>query len=108
MIISGGENIYPAEVESALNSLPGITRKRGHRRALLPAGAKSARRSSSAAALGDWNPDTIREALALKLASYKIPKYVQHVPSLPKTATGKVRKHDLSQLIKETADGNHR
>ena len=56
----------------------------------------------------DWNPDTIREALAPKLASYKIPKYVRHVPSLPKTATGKVRKRDLSQLIKETADGNHR
>jgi fatty-acyl-CoA synthase len=107
MIISGGENIYPAEVEAALNLLPGIFES-------AVVAVPDARWGEVGAAFivgsggHDWNPVTIREALAPKLASYKIPKYVQHVPSLPKTATGKVRKRDLSQLIKETADDHHR
>ena len=98
MIISGGENIYPAEVEAQINSLPGITesaviavpddRWGEVGLALIVPDPDSARQ---------WDAATLREALADQLAAFKIPKHVQVVESLPKTVTGKVRKQDLRQ-----------
>jgi fatty-acyl-CoA synthase len=98
MIISGGENIYPAEVESQINSLPGVIE------------------SAVIAVLDDrwgevglafivpapevaqpWDATTLRDALTGRLAAYKIPKHVREVESLPKTVTGKIRKQDLRQ-----------
>ena len=46
----------------------------------------------------NWDQGTVREALLPKLAAYKIPKYIQTVNGLPKTATGKIRKQDLRSL----------
>ncbi len=94
LIISGGENIYPAEVEAQLNALPGIIES-----ALIAAadqrwgevGLAYVVQSTDA----DWTAEGIRAALAGKLAAFKIPKYVRFVEQLPKTATGKIRKEHL-------------
>jgi fatty-acyl-CoA synthase len=94
MIISGGENVYPAEVESALLELDGVDEaavigvpdeKWGEvgLALLVP---------SPGAAL---DPDAVRAALRERLAGFKVPQQVRVVDELPKTATGKIRKPDL-------------
>src|SRR5712691_3176321 len=114
MIISGGENIYPAEVEAQINSLPGIIesaviavpedRWGEVGLAFLVLDPEAARQ---------WDAATLREALSDRLAAYKIPKHVRVVESLPKTVTGKVRKQDLRQaaaspLAQDTAEQGNR
>ena len=94
MIISGGENVYPAEIESALLSLPGIDEA-----AVI--GVRGARWGEVAFAVlvaapgSPADPDTVRSALSQRLAGFKIPARIEFVGELPKTATGKVRKPDL-------------
>jgi fatty-acyl-CoA synthase len=94
MIISGGENVYPAEIESALLSLPGIDEA-----AVI--GVPDARWGEVALAVlvaapgSPADPDTVRSALSQRLAGFKIPARIEFVGELPKTATGKVRKPDL-------------
>ena len=95
MIISGGENIYCAEVENALAAHPGIVEVavigRPHERwgetpvaVLVPVdGAEPL----TAAGLGQW--------LQGKLASYKKPTEVVVLDELPRNASGKVVKHVL-------------
>jgi fatty-acyl-CoA synthase len=94
MIISGGENVYPAEVESALLELPGVLEaavigipdeKWGEvgLAVVVPAPGSAE------------DPEAVRTALRERLAGFKVPRHVEFVPELPKTATGKIRKPDL-------------
>ena len=103
MIISGGENIYPAEVEAQLNSLPGIIESAV---VAVPDERWGEVGLAYIVSSGErsWDQGTVREALLPKLAAYKIPKYIQVVDELPKTATGKVRKQDLRPLAAKERD----
>ena len=94
LIITGGLNVHPLEVETALDSLPGVAESavfgaphpdfgEGVVAAVVPAGG------------GDASPDGLRRALASRLAGYKIPKQILVTGSLPRNAMGKVRKSDL-------------
>jgi fatty-acyl-CoA synthase len=94
MIISGGENIYPAEVEALINRIDGVVdcaviavpdERWGE------VGMACIVRRPSA------GPDEriVRETLESELARFKIPKYLRFVDDLPRTATGKVRKAEL-------------
>jgi fatty-acyl-CoA synthase len=94
MIISGGENVYPAEVESALLELDGIAEA-----AVI--GVPDARWGEAGLAVLVASPgatpdgEAVRAALRERLAGFKVPREVRFVPELPKTATGKIRKPDL-------------
>jgi fatty-acyl-CoA synthase len=94
MIISGGENVYPAEVESALLELPGIDEA-----AVI--GVPDERWGEAGLAFvvlspGEpADPEALRAALRERLAAFKVPRHVRFVAALPKTATGKIRKQDL-------------
>jgi fatty-acyl-CoA synthase len=94
MIISGGENIYPAEIESALLELPGVLEA-----AVI--GVPDQRWGEVGLAVvvpspgTPEDPDAIRTALRERLAGFKVPRHVEFVDELPKTATGKIRKPDL-------------
>ena len=94
LIISGGENIYPSEVEVAINALDGVIES-----ALVAVPDDRWGEVGEAyvvTAQPDlWTAETLRAALAGTVAAFKIPKYVSFVPELPKTATGKIRKQDL-------------
>jgi fatty-acyl-CoA synthase len=94
MIISGGENVYPAEVESALLELPGVVEA-----AVI--GVPDERWGEIGLAVlvvapgADRDPEAIRTALRERLAGFKVPRLVEFADELPKTATGKIRKPDL-------------
>ena len=97
VIISGGENIYPAEIEDHLNSMEGVTGAAvigvpdeqwgevGWAILTVREGVDQATVSTAA----------VKAALDGKLARYKIPKRVIVVDEFPRTASGKIRKADL-------------
>lgn len=94
MIISGGENIYPAEVENLLNDLDGVTGVAvigvpDERWGEVPWAIVTVRDGAAV------DTDTVRAHLDGKLARYKLPKHVVIVDELPRTASGKVRKAEL-------------
>jgi fatty-acyl-CoA synthase len=97
MYISGGENVYPAEVEAALFEHPAIAEA-----AVI--GVPDDRwgevgRAFLVAAPGQTpRPDELRAYLAERLARYKIPAYFEVVPDLPRTGSNKVRKAALRLL----------
>jgi fatty-acyl-CoA synthase len=98
MIISGGENIYPAEIENILAASPAILECAVVGRPDAKWGEVAVAvvvRASSGAAL------EVGDVLALlegKIARYKHPREIRFVESLPKTALGKVQKSDLIKL----------
>ncbi|WP_165521911.1 acyl-CoA synthetase [Micromonospora zingiberis] len=94
MIISGGENIYPPEIEQLLGELDGVTGAAvigvpDERWGEVPWAIVTVRPGASV------DVDTVRAYLDGKLARYKLPKNVVIVDDLPRTASGKVRKADL-------------
>lgn len=100
MYISGGENVYPAEVERALLAHPAVlevavlgvpdTRwgEVGHAAITLRPG-------------GSADVETLRAYARSVLAAYKVPKFITLVPDFPRTAAGKVQKHVLRALLEE-------
>lgn len=101
MIIRGGENIYPKEIEEFLYTHPKISdvqvygvpdRKYGEQvmaAVILKKGV-------------DMAEEEVREFCRGKIANYKIPKYVKFVEGYPMTASGKIQKFKLREMaIKE-------
>ena len=92
LIISGGFNIYPREIEESLTELPGI------REAAVVGQADALRGEVPVAYLvsdADLDIRAIEAALRAQLASFKIPRGYVRVDSLPRTALGKVQRHLL-------------
>ncbi len=94
IIISGGENIYPQEIENVLYELPGIVEcavvahqdeKWGQVPALYVVSALPAA--------------AIFSHLSRKLAKYKLPKKIIQLAELPKNAVGKIAKRDLAGAV---------
>jgi len=105
LIISGGENIYPAEVEDALYQHPAVSEcgvigvpdetwgEVGRAVVVLREGASAA-------------PEQLLAFLADRIARYKVPKSVVFTDTLPRTASGKVIKQKLrSQFTPTDEDG---
>lgn len=94
MIISGGENIYPAEVERAVERHPAV-------REVAVVGVAHPRWVETPVAVvvaaGEDRPDTeeMVEFLKAGLASYKKPSAVVYVEELPRNASGKILKRSL-------------
>jgi fatty-acyl-CoA synthase len=94
MIISGGENIYPAEVESALHAHPAVAQA-----ALIGVPDEKWGQVGWAvvvlAAGGDLSAEALRDFCAVRLARYKLPKRIIFADALPMTGPGKVDKRAL-------------
>jgi fatty-acyl-CoA synthase len=98
MVIRGGENVYPREVEEFLYTHPdvvdaqviGVPDERFGEELMawvrLREGAEP------------LTPEALREFCAGKLAHYKIPRYVKIVDGFPMTVTGKVRKVEMREV----------
>jgi malonyl-CoA/methylmalonyl-CoA synthetase len=92
LIISGGFNIYPREIEELLMEQPGV-----HEAAVVGA-ADPVRGEVPVAYLvtaGQLDDAALRARLATQLASFKLPRAFVRVEALPRTALGKVQKHLL-------------
>ena len=104
LIIRGGENIYPAEIENRLIEHPDITEVAVDRRR-SPA-ARSRGEGVRRCARVRLTEDGVREFAGEALAAYKVPTHVEFVDALPHNATGKVLKHLLGkEQPPETAAG---
>ncbi len=102
MIISGGENIYPAEVERVLHEHPAVAEAAVIGRAdpkwqEVPV-AYVVRRSGSTA-----SADDITRHVGTQLARFKVPREVVFVDALPRNALGKVQHFLLRQEAQEQA-----
>ncbi len=100
MIIRGGQNIYPAQVESILLKFEGVAET-----AVI--GVDEPRWGQEVLAVvkrAEGSEITEKDVLNYAkehLAQYKCPKYVRFVEELPKTATGKIRKNVLAEQFAE-------
>jgi fatty-acyl-CoA synthase len=99
LIISGGENIHPAEIESALADMPGLLE-------CAAFGVPDARWGEAVALAyvvregADLHEDALRDHLAARLARYKWPRHWLRLEALPKTALGKVQRHALGERFR--------
>lgn len=100
MIIRGGENIYPREVEEFLMSMPGVldvqvvavpSRKYGEEVAafIIPRPGV------------EILPEDVRDFCRGKVSWYKIPKYIKTITGFPLTASGKIQKFKLREMAAE-------
>ena len=90
LIITGGVNVYPAEVESALSDVPGVTDV-----AVFGRADESWGQRVCAAYVGEASEEALRERAAERLSPVKRPKEYIRLESLPRTATGKVQRQKL-------------
>jgi malonyl-CoA/methylmalonyl-CoA synthetase len=90
LVISGGFNVYPREIEDVLLEQPGV-------REAAVVGAPDERRGEVPVAyvVGDAEPGALEAACRRELASFKVPRAFVFVESLPRNALGKVEKHRL-------------
>ena len=98
LIISGGQNVYPTEVERVLHELPGIAQVAVVGAADPVYGERVVAFIVVADGLELTSDDVIAHCRAA-LASYKKPSQVVFVDDLPKTITGKIKKQDLRALL---------
>ena len=100
MVIRGGENIYPREIEEFL-----FTHSAVEQAAVV--GVPDAKYGEELCA---WiklktdqsaTEDQIRDFCRAKLAHYKVPRYVRFVDSFPQTVTGKIQKFKIREVMKE-------
>lgn len=99
LIISGGENIYPHEIETVLLSHPAISEA-------CVVGICDRDWGESVAAVivssEDLSLDAVRSFCEQKsLARYKLPKLVKIWESLPKTASGKLRRQEIRDKVQD-------
>ena len=101
MFISGGENVYPAEVEAALFEHPAVAEA-----AVI--GVPDDRWGEVGAAYvvtrseASTDGEELRTFLRTRLARYKVPVHVHLVDDLPRTGSGKIRKQVLREMSRDT------
>jgi fatty-acyl-CoA synthase len=97
-IITGGENVDPAEVEGALCDLEGVREVA----VIGPPADEWGQVVTAVLVLDDGanvGLEEVRQHLRLRLARYKIPRDVVHVQHLPRTGTGKLLRRELLAAI---------
>lgn len=94
LIISGGENIYPKELEDLVYTLPSVKEC-----AVVPVSdPKWGQVPALFVAFHDgesMTTDAILSFMTKSLAKYKVPKYVKILPTLPRNGTGKIVRNEL-------------
>ncbi len=104
MIIAGGFNIYPREIDEVLFEHPKVKEAC----AVGPAGPVS-RRNGQGLRRAPGRRDPHREEVVAyckeKLAAYKVPKQIEFVDELPKSAIGKVLRRELREMEEKRAKG---
>ena len=101
LIISGGYNVYPKEIEMAIDAIDGVAES-----AVIgvahPDFGEGVVAVVARVAGSDIKPDAITLALGTELAAFKRPKKVVIVDELPRNAMGKVQKAELRNIYKDS------
>lgn len=101
MVIRGGENVYPREVEEFLYKHPAV-------RDVTVVGVPDDRFGEELCAWiilkagvtpADVSPESIREFCQGRIAYYKVPRYVRFVEEFPMTVTGKIQKFEIRKRM---------
>ncbi|MGV0799203.1 acyl-CoA synthetase, partial [Mycolicibacterium elephantis] len=98
MIVSGGENVYPIEVEKTLSAHPDVAEA-----AVL--GVDDEQFGQRLAAFVVLNPratatpDSLKQRVRDNLANYKVPREITILTELPRNSTGKIVRRDLQALV---------
>ena len=104
LIISGGFNIYPAEVENALDAIKGISES-----AVIGVPHPDFGEGVTAVVVSEnerpLTVDDIRTTLEHDLANYKLPKRVFFVDALPRNKMGKIQKNQLREQFQSAYQG---
>ncbi|MGH7486013.1 MAG: AMP-binding enzyme, partial [bacterium] len=94
MVISGGVNIYPAEIEAALHGMPGV-----HDCAVFGVPSEEFGEALAAAIQPEpgaaLDPASIQTWLAARIAGYKVPRLIEFHDALPREDSGKIFKRKL-------------
>jgi fatty-acyl-CoA synthase len=97
MIIRGGENVYPKEIEDYLYTMPGI-------KDVQVVGISSEKYGEEVGAFIILHKDVgmkeedVRDFCRGQISRFKIPKYIFFVDSFPLTSSGKIQKYVLRQM----------
>lgn len=106
MIIRGGENIYPREIEEFLYTHPAV-------KDVQVVGVPSEKYGEEVMAFiqlkegVEATEEGIRDFCKGKIAGYKIPRYVHFINSYPTTANGKIQKYKLREIAIDILDLHH-
>ncbi|WP_291330149.1 AMP-binding protein [Desulfovibrio sp. UCD-KL4C] len=104
MIIRGGENIYPREIEEFLYTMDGILD-------IQVTGVPSAKFGEQVGAFiilkdnVEMTQEDVVDYCRGKISKYKIPKFIAFIEAYPMTASGKIQKYKLRELAKEMFPG---
>jgi malonyl-CoA/methylmalonyl-CoA synthetase len=96
LIISGGYNVYPKEIELLLDEMPGVTES-----AVIGCPHRDFGEAVVAIVIGAGEEKAMIAAAREKLAAFKAPKRVFFVDELPRNAMGKVQKNVLRETYKD-------
>jgi len=97
MIISGGLNVYPKEIELLLDEIDGVSES-----AVIGVPHPDFGEAVVAVVVGEVDPEALRAALDHELARFKHPKAIHPVETLPRNAMGKVQKSVLREQFGAT------
>ena len=96
MVVVGGENIYPVEIEEVLDNLDGVDDV-----AVMGVPDDEYGEVLGAFVVGNVTVEQVQRHCKDQLASYKVPKRVEILDELPRTSTGKVLKRELIEQAEE-------
>ena len=100
LIITGGFNVYPSEVEEALRRVPGV-RDAAAVGLATPDGGEQVAAAVVLEEGAGLSPDDIRAAGRQHLAGYKVPRRVVVVDDLPRSMIGKVLRREVRELLEQ-------
>ena len=96
MIVTGGENVYPAEVENAIFGCPGVAD-------VAVIGVPDDKWGEAVKAIIVPTPSAVPDPAAIlawareRIAGFKVPKSVEFIDALPRNPSGKVLRRELRQ-----------
>jgi fatty-acyl-CoA synthase len=94
MVVIGGENVYPIEVEELIESLDGVKEA-----SVLGIEDEEYGQVLAAFYVGSASEDEIAKNCKAELASFKVPRRIEKIDELPRTSTGKVLKRKLIEQL---------
>ncbi len=104
MLIIGGENVFPREIEEVLNAHPlvkesGVVGKKDPMRGEVPVAFVELKEGSGDRPQGTDLEKTLQMFCRSKLAGYKVPDEIRVLEALPRNPTGKVVRRELKKLV---------